>query len=222
MTSDSADFTIDCDVECSDGPCGVLRRVVVNPLARTLTHLVVLPRHRHRSGHLVPIDLVDSSRKDVTLRCTIAEFDALEYAEEEQFLPGASGEWDYGQDQMLSWPYYGLELEGVRMGGISAGGAVSRGPVATMHHRVPIGDVEVRRGDRVHARDGEIGRIQGLVVDRAGHQVTHVLLAEGHALGHKTVAIPIGAVADISDGVRVGLTRDQVRDLPPIEVDHRA
>jgi hypothetical protein len=44
--------------------------------------------------------------------------------------------------------------------------------------------------------------------------VTHILLDEGHLWGKRQVAIPIGAVADFSDGVRLSLTKDEVRDLP--------
>lgn len=40
------------------------------------------------------------------------------------------------------------------------------------------------------------------------------LLDEGHLWGKRRVAIPIGAVADFSDGVRLSLTKDEVRDLP--------
>jgi hypothetical protein len=71
------------------------------------------------------------------------------------------------------------------------------------------------------AGDGDIGKVAGLVVDPSDHHVTHVLLDEGHLWGHKRVAIPIGAVAEVSaiDGVRVNLTKDEVRDLPAVEVD---
>ena len=44
------EFTIGSEVCSSDGPCGVLVRVVIDPVARTLTHLVVEPtrgRVRH-------------------------------------------------------------------------------------------------------------------------------------------------------------------------------
>jgi sporulation protein YlmC with PRC-barrel domain len=84
---------------------------------------------------------------------------------------------------------------------------------------VPLGEVEVRRGESVHATDGEIGRVKGLVIDPDDHQVTHFLLDDGHLWGHKLVAIPIGAVTRVGDGVRLSLTRDEVRDLPPVEVD---
>ena len=32
--------------------------------------------------------------------------------------------------------------------------------------------------------------------------------------GKRGVAIPVGAVADFSDGIRLSLARDEVRDLP--------
>jgi len=72
----------------------------------------------------------------------------------------------------------------------------------------------------VHATDGAIGRVRGLVVDPRDHHVTHVLLDEGHLWGKKRVSIPISAVKGIDDGVRLNLTKDEVRDLPPVDVDH--
>ena len=57
----STEFTIGSEVSCPDGTCLELRRVVVDPVARALTHLVVEEKHRPGTGHLVPIDLVSSS-----------------------------------------------------------------------------------------------------------------------------------------------------------------
>jgi sporulation protein YlmC with PRC-barrel domain len=212
---ESAEFTIGTEVSCSDGVCGELRRVVVDPVARALTHLVVEPRHRRAMGHLVPIDLVDPAPDRIRLRCTVSEFEALEDAEETHFLPGASGQWSYGQDDMLSWPYYGVGMGGMGMGAM---GYLSAGPQTVTDDRVPVGEVEVRRGDQVHAEDGAIGRVQGLIVDPGDYQVTHVLLDEGHLWGKKRVAIPIRAVTSVNDGVRLSMTKDEVRDLPPADL----
>jgi sporulation protein YlmC with PRC-barrel domain len=206
----STEFTIGSEVSCSDGACGELRRVVVDPVARVLTHLVVEKKHRQGNGHLVPIDLVSSSGTDIQLRCTLAEFEALEDAEETHFLAGARGQWGYAQDQMLSQPYYGLGMMG--MGGM--GGGLQ--PITS--DRVPVGEVEVRRGEHVHATDGPIGKVQGLVVDPSDHNVTHVLLDEGHLWGKKQVAIPIGAVTGVEGGVQLNLSKDEVRDLPAIDL----
>jgi sporulation protein YlmC with PRC-barrel domain len=219
--NETIDYEIGSNVACSDGPCGELRRVVVDPVAVAITHLVVEAKHRQGSGHLVPIDLVASADDEIRLRCTTSEFQALDQAEEIQFLPGASGPWGYGQDQMLSLPYYGLAGGGMGIGGAGGMGGVGigAGPQPVISDRVPVGEVEVRRGDHVQATDGAIGRVQGLAIDPGDHHVTHVLLEEGHLWGKKRVAIPIKAVSRMGDEVRLNLTKDEVRDLPPVDLD---
>jgi hypothetical protein len=57
--------------------------------------------------------------------------------------------------------------------------------------------------------------VHGFLVD-PDHQVTHVLLQEGHFWGRKEVAIPIGAVTGAEEGIRVNLTKKQIEDLPPV------
>src|SRR5579859_3030301 len=79
---------------------------------------------------------------------------------------------------------------------------------------LPLGEVDVRRGEAVHATDGEIGRIEGLVIEPDQRHVTHVLLQEGHLWGQKQVAIPISAVTRVGDTVRLSLSKEEVRALP--------
>ena len=69
--------------------------------------------------------------------------------------------------------------------------------------------------------DGDIGRVQGLVIDSRNHDVTHVLLQEGHLRGRKDVAIQVSAVASTSDGIRLKIAKQKVQDLPPVDVDHK-
>jgi hypothetical protein len=166
--------------------------------------------------------LVVPGTADIRLSSTRAELDALPDAEEAQFLPGSDGRWGYGQDQVLSWAYYRLggSPYGLADVGTSAGmGMGMPGPQVATTDRVPIGEVEVRRGDHVAATDGVIGRVGGLVVKRGDNCVTHVLLDEGHLWGQKRVAVPMNAVTDVEDGVRLNLTKDEVRDLPAVDLD---
>jgi sporulation protein YlmC with PRC-barrel domain len=228
LRSDAVEYQIGSEVSCSDGVCGELKRVIVDPVAVTLTHLVVETKHRQSAGHLVPIDLVSAADAEkIQLHCTTAEFQALGDAEETRLLPVGSELWGYRPDQMRSLPYYALaggDMGGSGMGmGMGALGMTGMGPSAgprtTVSDRVPAGEVEVRRGDRVQASDGAIGHVQGLAIDPSDHQVTHVLLDEGHLWGKKRVAIPIGAVTRIDDDVQVNLTKDQIGDLPAVELD---
>jgi hypothetical protein len=99
----TGDFIVGSDVASSDGVCGKLTGVVVDPLTVSLTHLVVAPRHhREMVTRLVPVDLldpvdtVDTMESGIRLRCSGAEFDAVEPAEERRFVSGAPGQWSYG------------------------------------------------------------------------------------------------------------------------------
>jgi hypothetical protein len=78
-----AQFTIGTKAGCSDGTCGEVTRVTVDPVAEALTHLVVEPEHRRGHGKLVPLSLVDATAGQIRLRCTKAEFEKLEPAEED-------------------------------------------------------------------------------------------------------------------------------------------
>jgi sporulation protein YlmC with PRC-barrel domain len=200
-------FRIGARVVGNDGECGELARVVVDPVAPALTHLVVAPKHHRGLGRLVPVELVEAVEGDqIRLRCTTAHFHALDDAEEVQFLPANTDALGYGSHALV-WPFYGLGM-----------------PLSGGHHesmfsdRMPAGEVEVRRGDPVHASDGWIGAVQGLVIDPKDHHVTHVLLQEGHLWGRKQVAIPIGAGTRVGVEIRLQLTKQEVQELPPLEL----
>ena len=197
MAADS-EFTIGARASCSDGYCGEVRRLIIDPAARTVTHLVIQPGHRKEAGRLVPVDLVDTTAGDIRLRCTIAEFDQLDPAEEADVVEGRG----LGIPTPTGPPPKGIP----------------RPARITVQEVVPVGKAQVRPGDHVHALDGEIGQVHGVLVNPDDHQVTHVLLREGHFWGHKEVAIPVTAVIRADDlGIRLNLTKEQVGDLPPAE-----
>ena len=196
--AETTQFTIGANVSCTDGPCGEVRRLIVNPAADTVTHLVVEPGHRRGQGRLVPVDLVDTSTGQIRLRCTTAEFEDLDPAEETRQLP----------EDIPATP---VDYDpGLRVGGRQY----------VTEDSIPVGEHEVGPGEHVHATDGHIGQVQGFAVDPASHHVTHVLLQEGHLWGRKEVAIPISAVTGVDDGIRLSITKQQVQDLPPVDIDH--
>jgi sporulation protein YlmC with PRC-barrel domain len=210
--AETTTFTIGAQASCTDGVCGDVIRVVVDPITRTVTHLVVEPKHRIALGRLVPLTLVDAGTSEIRLRCTLAQFEKLDWAEETQFLAGSADYLGYNPGQVLTWPYFGL--------GGGGGLGMANIPQPVIMAKVPLGEVAVRRGEQVHATDGVIGRVQGLVVDLDDHNVTHVLLQEGHLWGRKEVAIPIDAVTGVEDsGIRLRITKQEVQDLPAVDVD---
>jgi sporulation protein YlmC with PRC-barrel domain len=207
------EFPIGADASCTDGPCGKLIRLIVDPETQALTHLVIEPGHRGGPERFVPIDLVDTAAAEIKLRCTIAEFGGLEPAEEQGLLASDA-------DRPLNHPGSARFAGSGNVGLTTANLRVQDGAHVASHDTVPMGEVDVRRGEPVYATDGEIGKIQGLVIDSGSHHVTHVLLEEGHLWGRKEVAIPIGSVTRVGDIIQLTIDMRQVQDLPPVDLDH--
>jgi len=198
-------FRIGADASCTDGACGQVSRIIVNPVTREVTHLAVDPKYRHGQGRLVPVDLVDTTTGQIRLRCALAEFQTLQASQK----GGGSGP-DLGSGEQVRWV----------LGPVHDPGDAGRG--VTVGY-VPSGEVDIRRELTVCATDGEIGQVQGLVVEPGGHHVTHVLLQERRMRGRREVAIPIGAVTKIGTLlIHLSLTKHQVKDLLPVDIDHPA
>ncbi len=199
--SEATELTLGGEVLCSDGTGGQLARVIVDPRTRALTHLVVEPAHGSGPGHLVPLGLVAAAGQAVRLACTRAELARFDAADETE-LPAGLGP---GEHPVVTAPFAGRS--------VSFGAPPKPSPMES--DVVPVGEAEVRRGDPVYATDGAIGHVRGLVIGDE-HQLTEVLLDEGHVFGRKEVAIPASALTRVDDGLVLDLSTDQVRDLPPI------
>jgi hypothetical protein len=192
-------FTIGARASCTDGDCGEVSRLIIDPATDTVTHLVIQPCHRQEAARLVPVHLAEATDEGIRLRCTLAEFDKLDHAAERDLVTGAGP----------------VQIAGGS--GVTAGRAAGVWrETATFEDVIPGGEDEVGPGDPVLAVDGEIGRVQGFLVNPDDDRVTHVLLQEGHLWGRKEVAIPISAVLRVDEGIRLNLTTEQVGELPPV------
>ena len=108
-------------------------------------------------------------------------------------------------------------MEGIGGGLVGSGYDPDPGtPRMVVEDVVPVGESDVGPGEPVHAVDGEIGRVQGFLVDPGDRRATHVLLQEGHFWGRKQVAIPVSAVTGYDGGIRLNITKKQIEELPPV------
>jgi hypothetical protein len=203
-------LTIGAPAVCSDGFPGVLTGLVVEPRARTVTHLVVEPEGGQGLARLVPLDHADAAAEPITLRYTEAQFKDLSPAEETlaEFVPGYD---------------VPVQLLPAGEGWRGAGGPVADGgtiPQIREMETIPLipetaagtPEVEENRGDHVYATDGDVGQFHGLRVNPDNGQALHVLLRR-HPWGHAELAIPIGKVSGFEAGVRLGITKQEVKDL---------
>jgi sporulation protein YlmC with PRC-barrel domain len=201
------DVSVNADVQCTDGLCGQSTYIIVDPVRREVTHVVVKESWFPHAEYLVPLDLVvESTTSLIRLKCTRDEllmqdaFTELEFVDRDPSYLGDEFETDEG---LLMWPHVVPEDMAI--------------PVE--YERVPPGELAVRRGTHVHARDGRVGRVDEFLVDPANGHITHLVLREGHLWGQEDVTVPISEIARIEeDTVYLKLDKEQIEALPTIPV----
>ena len=212
-------------VRCTDGVYGELADIVIDPLEKRVTHLVVQPKEDEGEARLVPIQRAKGradEQRAIELECTLDEAQGFESVHEAAYLrlgesPAEDPDWDVGVEDVLAMPYYtDLGYSGMDVGPYPDD---LDSHVTMFYDRVPKGEVEVRRASAVISADGHsLGEVDGFVVDADEH-ITHFVLERGHLWGRKEVTIPIGAVAMVeSDTVHVALSKDEVGALPAVRV----
>ncbi len=201
------DIPVNAEVLCADGACGHSTYVIINPATLQVTHVVVKEKGFPYGERLVSLDRVAETGPDwVRLRCTRDELTAMERFIELEFIPGSVPFVPYGADEYMTWPY-----------------VLPRGMTVPLEHeRIPPGELAVRRGAHVEAKDGGVGVVDEFLVDPTNGYITHLVLREGHLWGKKDVTIPVSQIDHIEeDTVYLKLSRLDIQALPAIPVRRR-
>ncbi len=198
-------------VHAPEGVAGRVAEVVVSPRERRVVALVV----ELGSGRpvVVPAESVeDATEEAVRVRASVAELERLPAWQAEAHAPAA-----------LSWPGW----RALRQGGawLPLPGSLRRmeGLQRQLSGQAVVRPEEpfaiIRRGQRVVASDGAIGRVDQVLVDAATGQVKHLVVRQG-LLFSRDVAVPADWVSTIEDGVVVlEASRDAVARLPVCRPD---
>ena len=209
------EIPLQAQVECTDGVCGRSVYVLINPVVGKVTHLVVREDASPNTQYIVPVETVSATIVDtIQLRCSKAElkkmdpFVQTEFVEEK--VPSADfvvGNGMYGMASYYYLPYVtsdGKAYETVKT------------------QQIPPGELAVRRGTRVEAKDGYVGKVDEFVVDAKNGHITHLVMREGHPWGKKDVIIPLSAMDKTLDGTMfLKLKKNQIESLPTFPVHRR-
>ena len=188
------DITLNAPVECLDGKhCGHVTGLIINPENDELTHLVIKTEGIER---IVPVALIqDAATEVVLLECTVPRLHEQQPLVETEYVRSVVEHYDFvpGYIYPDAKPRYSTETYAVK------------------HEHIPDGDLEIKRGMPVFAKDGHIGRIDDVVVDPVNGHITHIVLREGHLWGAKEVVIGIEHVKSVEDdGIYLKSTKAQV------------
>jgi hypothetical protein len=203
------DIPLGKDVYCTDGLAGRSSHLILNPLNRRATHLVVRKRHFSHSDHVVPMELVaETNRSLIRLNCSTHELTLLDPFTETRFVRVDPPEVDYPFDPLLMWPYVTPEEKEL---------------LPIDEERVPPGELAVSRGARVHTVEGEyVGSVEEFLVNPTDECITHLVVREGHPWNRKEVMIPVSQVERMAEeSVYLKLNRRQIAVLPTIPIQRR-
>ena len=208
------EIPLQAQVECTDGVCGRSVYVLINPVAEQVTHLVVKETAVPQREVIVPVGLVSATiAGTIQLRCRKAELEKMDPFVQTEFIeekvpdlyPGSGGA--YGMGTYYYWPYVSPE----------------RTVYASVEHlQIPPGELAARRGTRVEATDGYVGRVDEFVINSENGHITHLVMREGHLWGQKDVIIPLSAMGDTrEDTLFLKLDKRQIESLPTFPVHRR-
>jgi osmotically-inducible protein OsmY/sporulation protein YlmC with PRC-barrel domain len=181
---------IGAPVYARDGRYGMLDKVVVDPHARRVTHVVVRQGWLLTEDRVIPIERVERAEPDgVYLDAAAAELDQYPRYREEAFVEPLEG-WEplepYSTADALFWgrPYIG----------------VAPPVLPTVEHvvaaGVPEGEIVLRRGADVFYEDGVVGSLDHVLFDPTRGVVTHLVVQEHRR--SRRVVVPAEWIREIN------------------------
>lgn len=198
MSEHAVDLVLHAPVSATDGPVGRVEHVILDPQHGRATHVVVRETELPNTLRLVAEKHIAKATPDgVVLSITRKHFELLqEYILTDYFSPsfflGLAGQ------EQLTLPM------------APSGWTVER-------PTTPEGAVALVGHEAVLATDGKVGRVDGVLADRASGRVTHLVLREGHLFGHREVQVPAAMVARYADAtVHLNVDKAAIAALPDV------
>jgi hypothetical protein len=203
------DLPVQAKVFCEDGECGTIVCVIIDPISREVTHIVVHEPGFLGQTRLVPLDsIAKSSLEGVYLRCMREEFFRFENFIEYRYLEGEQPFMDYEPEHIYLLPFLSPDFSDV----------LEEENYLEIE-RIPPGEISIHRGSIVNASDGKVGRVDEFLVSPEDHHISHLVLREGHLWGEKLVTIPVSEIDHLEeDHVFLKLDKWAIDNLPVLKV----
>ncbi len=196
---------INAEVECTDGPCGRLVSVIVDPKDDEVTHIVVRDRGFPNAQRLVPLKRVKANDGDpVHIDRSSAELASLERFMEIVYVDQADPSvmdkaLEDSTDAHIRWEEARPGQEMLLLGAVD---------VPVEHELVPDGEVVLHRGSRVIAIHGRMAKVEGFLIDPQTGKLTHLIMKGGHLWSRHELLLPAAQIERVEDD-KVFLRRHQ-------------
>lgn len=206
------DIPLNADVSCADGLGGRSTTIILNPITREITHVVV---KEGRDEYMVPIDFIAESTPDhILLGCSCEELRSMDLFVKMQFMgnDSSSPEFELKMDAAESdanwWPYTQIDDQYM--------------DIYDNVEQIPHHELAIHRGAKVRASDGHIGQVDEFIVNPTNNHISHLALKERHLFGSREITIAIDQIDRIEqDIVYLKLDKKDVRALPDVPLSRR-
>jgi sporulation protein YlmC with PRC-barrel domain len=198
------DISPNAKVSCLDGPCGQSTRVILKPTTGEITHLVVRNESFPETEYLVSIGhIAESTPNQIRLNCSGKELSKMPIFNKMEFVP--SDLTGFTGNPYMMWPFYVPVVSYITL----------------ENEHIPADELAIRRGARVEAADGHVGRVDEFLIDPNNDHITHLVMREGHLWGQKDVTIPVSQIDHYEDNtVFLKLYKQDIEKLPGIPIRH--
>ncbi len=207
----SLDLKLGNVVVCRDGRAGRVTKLVVDPGSKHVTHIIVQHGLLHHAV-VVPIEHVAQVQDDtLVLTLDLEELAALpRFAEVDYTLPNPAWSTHLGHR-----PATGVDPRGRAPSGIPLAAAWTSLFIKGHTHRGMSGEeIPIGRGTRITCRDGQVGRLDHVLLDPESDTVHALVVRTRHLLG-KDVIVPADRVAWIAeDEIRINADHSPLEGLP--------
>lgn len=200
-------FPLDVDVHCTDGLCGRSTHIILNPVTEQVSHIVVKEDEPPGVERLVSVKIIASTAAEVILlSCTKEIFAKLEPFNQPEFIYTDVPQHATDPSLTLLWPFV-VPVKRI---------------VDDKVRRIPPGELAVRRGARVRATDGWVGRVDEFIVGPVSGNITHLVLREGHPWKEKDITIPVDQIDHIKENtVYLKIDKNTIASMPSVAVKRR-
>jgi uncharacterized protein YrrD len=203
------DIPVNAKVKCLNKVCGKIICVIINPINKLVTHIVVQEKGFIGIERLIPVEEILESQSDqITLRCSLDEFSKFESFTETHYI----GRDEQFLDDQVEHYYFPFSTP-------DFGDAFEYERWFEETECIPHGELGIYRGAAVHATDGKVGQVDEFLISPKDDRISHLVLREGHLWGQKLVTIPVSEIDRIeTDLVYLKLSKLDIEKLPVIPV----
>lgn len=209
MINQGADvFTADSD------RVGSVDRIVIDPLTKDATHIVVRRGVLFREDKVIPIDMVSSTDETrIVLHRGVSDEEIPPF-EERHFVPVRDDEYEPEQGRASIPPL-------MYFGPYALPTPVLRWVMETMRDReIPERAVAVETGASVVTSDGLMAGSLDRVLTTDDGIATHLVIDVGSAMVTEHKGVPVGWIESIDDdGVRLGVPSSMIDAIPYYDTD---